>query len=476
MPYYVEGQNRQIIRNSFAEILEEHPGQRLLDTTAVLEIISRYHCFGDRTLVEGVKRTPWMGRPAGQQHAWEYADVPQHGQTIMPIADVSRRLFELLRMELVAACEGKSTVGILLSGGMDSRIASGVLASLIRDGILDCDVVAITWGVEDARDVHYARRIADSLGWSWCYLPLSPEDLLTNIQFTAARGCEFSPVHLHAMPRVRKLDGIDLIVAASFGDSVGRAEYSGVHVNDLVRIDTYLMNWFKFMNEQAYQDALPGVQDDVVPYRDRYPRALEYQGREIERQVHYWRRHLNPCMATINERIPLYQLFSAPATFGFMWDLALELRNDSVYLHMFDYFPANLIDIPWARTGRIYGTDVGQPDGLKARHHLYGQWIREDLYDEISTKATSNHIGELGIFNMTALKNGFAMNHRVGHSGAALKLDEIMIWLAALSNCVEIYGLQAKEYNKSSQDKLNGVLVSPLQAMGHTVVNTVRRL
>ncbi len=476
MPYTIQGQERLIIGNSFGDLLNAHDSLRQIDITAIVEFISRYHFFGDRTLIQGISRTPWMARPDARLEAWIPVDVPPHGQTVMRTAEAAQRLSSLLRKEIIQVCSGKSTIGILLSGGMDSRIVAGILDAAIKDGELQGQVVALTWGIENSRDVEYARQIAELLSWDWLHLPLSAENLRENISVTAARGCEFSPVHLHAMPRVRDQEGIDLIVAASFGDSIGRAEYSGRHVSDLLPIDKYVMNWFKLLLEDAYQAGAAGIPGDVQRYRERCPRDIEYQYREIERQVHYMRRQLNPCMAVINERIPLYQLFTAPETFGFMWSLAPEVRNDSVYFHMLNDLQKGMMDIPWARTGTPYFTNQGQADDLGDRYHKYGQWIREDMRDEIGDRVLSDSISDLGIFNMTALANAWRMNKVVGRGAGAMKLDEIFIWLAALSECVEMYGLRAQGSSQGWLDQINGALVAPAEAVGHTAVNVLRRL
>ena len=242
-PYYTQGTEGHLtIVSEFAEALSGLQEPKLIDLSAVVEIISRYHCFADRTLVQGLFRTPWMAKPNAAFTDWEFADIPPHGEVLMSVEEAARHFFARLQAEVLEYCEGRSTVGILLSGGMDSRIAVGVVDYLLKTRQMAASIVAITWGMEQTRDVIYARQIAQRLGWDWVHYPISAEDLLNNITETAKRGCEYSPVHLHMMPKVRDMEGVDCILAASYGDSVGRAEYSGRHITRLIPFEQYTLN------------------------------------------------------------------------------------------------------------------------------------------------------------------------------------------------------------------------------------------
>jgi asparagine synthase (glutamine-hydrolysing) len=353
-PYYICADSQFIVESQLDEIMSRLQGPRLVDIRSVVQVISRYHCFAERTLVQGIYRTPWMARPNSANTDWEFADLPLHGDRLMPETEVAHTLFNKLQTEILSYCEGKSTVGLLLSGGMDSRIAAGVLDFLLKTGQMSVSVVAITWGMEQTRDVIYARRIAQRLGWDWLHYPMSVEDLLSNIAETAKRGCEYSPVHLHAMPRIREIQGVDCILAASYGDSVGRAEYSGRHVTQLIPFEQYTLNWFKLLRVEAYKEISDSLARDVARYRTLFPRDDSYQQHEIDQQAHYMRRKLNHCMAVINEKTPLLHVFTSPDVFGFMWSLSPKVRTDLIYKYMLNLFQTDLSDIPWARTGSPY--------------------------------------------------------------------------------------------------------------------------
>src|SRR5690606_21301538 len=98
-------------------------------------------------------------------------------------------------------------------------------------------------------------------------------------------------------------------------------------------------------------------------------------------QCHYMRRMLNSCMSVINDNYPLYQMFSSPDVYGYMWGIAPELRNDDIYYHILKANAPELLMIPWARTGLVYPHTTGTPDNFKKSHHDYGKMIRTDFLD-----------------------------------------------------------------------------------------------
>ena len=475
-PYYVVNHKKFTIASALEEIITQLKTPRQIDVAALVEIISRYHCFGDRTLVKGVFKTPWMAKPNEDNTEWEFAQLPPHSEKIMGEQEIARELFDRLQEEILEYCENKSTVGLLLSGGMDSRIAAGVLDYLKKTNQVSVNVVAITWGVDQSRDAVYAQKIARRLGWEWKHYKLSPDDLINNITHTARQGCEYSPIHLHAVPRVRDIQGVDAILAASFGDSVGRAEFSGRHVTNLIPTTRYVFNWFKLLKANAYRGVRHEIAPDVQAYHALFPRKKIAQQMEIEKQVHYMRRMLNPCLAVINEKIPLLHAFSKPSVFELMWSLSPQVRSDAIYKHMLSLFETDLLDIPWARTGVEYLSKGAELDGLSKLHHRYGEWIRNDIYHIIKDKVLSDHTSRLNIFNMDALSKGIKVYRRLSKQAGHIKLDEIFIWIAALSDFVKMYEIQGIDDGKATVDYVNGNIVAPIQVVGYVGANRLRNL
>lgn len=405
-----------------------------VDQTAVCEFVSKFYFLGERTILEGVRKAPWFARPAGSK--WEFADLPEHGNTRLSPAQVANTLGSLLKHEVLRYLEGKRRVGLLLSGGMDSRVVAAVLSNCILEERLNVEVTAITWGMNGCRDVEYARRIARKYEWQLCHFKLSHQNLLENIEVTSDYGCEFSPLHLHAMPSISAMTGLDCILAASFGDSVGRGVYSGRHLLKLKDLLSNLKNYFQILNPEIFKSSLSNIRSDVQTYRDRFPRASIWQQCEIDRQVHYMRRQLNPCMSVINDKIPVYQVFADPKTFGFMWSLSPQVRGDQIYYELLSQIDNTLLEIPWARNGRRYWTGGKELDGLSREHNRYGLWVRSDLHDFIRDSILSDEIARLGIFNMKVLESLIRINKKLSRTETANRIDQILLWIASLAQLI----------------------------------------
>src|SRR5690606_42104683 len=94
--------------------------------------------------------------------------------------------------------EGAARIGILLSGGMDSRVVAGVLRELQLQSGNKFDVVVLTWGDSKSRDVVYSERISKQFGWDLINFPISAATLEKNIHLAGSVGAEVSPLHFHA--------------------------------------------------------------------------------------------------------------------------------------------------------------------------------------------------------------------------------------------------------------------------------------
>ncbi|MEH7381381.1 asparagine synthase-related protein [Bacillus sp. JJ1533] len=462
-PFYMKNEDGLTITHDFKEILSKL-GQPKVDPVSIIEMINYQYFFADRTIVKGINKTPFMAKPSEDMKNWEYAEVPNHGHIqSMTEKEVAGEFFKKLSTEIKEFCGDAKTVGILLSGGMDSRMVAGVLDKLIKNKELSCKVVGLTWGLKESRDVVYSERIVKSLNWEWIHFEMGPETLLRNMKVSAERGCEYGPNHLHAMPDVAKLEGIDCILAGSFGDSIGRGEYSGIHFTNLKPLGSNISNKFRILQSLVFEQYSPEVQTDVTAYNRLFPRSEDYQTNELQRQSHYMRRMLNPCMNVINQSIPLYQAFTTPGTFGFMWSLDGSLRNDKVYFHFLDLLDPSLKELPWARTGKLFMVeDSPVLDDLPKSYHKYGEWIRNDLYSEIKDRVLSTQIEKLNIFNMDALKSVLEYNKNYAQGAKHNRIDELTLWLATLSLFLESNPAVSSDIQESTtiMDIVNGKLAA----------------
>lgn len=409
-----------------------------LDPAGLVTKATLPYLLGDRTLLKGVRRAPWMSQRA-ENGAWAPVSLPPHGYKRPDPARFTQELKVALLNEAREYVGEARTVGVLLSGGMDSRVVAGVVRALQEeadDGAFT--VIGLTWGRESSRDVIYARRITERFGWEWQHFPITASTLEDNFRHAARFGAEVSPLHLHAMPQVAKLQSVDVILAGSYGDSVGRAEFSGRRLTQLTsilpkRVDRFGVlrsSTLRIVGEAMRSDASvqPHAMDDESPIR-RY---------EIEQQKHYLRRMLQSCMQAIAMEKPFYQLFTSPKVFGRMWQLAPSLRNDDWYRRLLTDLPGDLLGIPWARTGKRYDKPSGNPDNHERGYHSYGIWLRGELHEAIVQRVKGSRIQALGLFNERALNMALRAWSRASTSSTN-SLDELFSWVATLDDFLKIY-------------------------------------
>lgn len=349
---------------------------------------------------------------------------------------------------------------------MDSRIAAGTIDYLIKQGVLKgVTVTALSWGNPNSRDVVYAKRIADMLGWDWKHYLVDATQMLNNIDVAAQNGSEYSLMHLHALPLISKEHQFDCIFAASYGDSVGRAEYSGVKVAMLKSLKEGYSNFGGILKNEIYSKYKTGWVEDVEVYHRQYPRPLPYQQYELDYQLHYMRRMLNSCMEVAGHTIPLYQIFTHPDVFGYMWALSPEKRTDQIYSLILQFIDKRLNEIPWARTGKRYGNNSDVPDQFDKKHHSYSKIICTEIFGDIKKAVLSDEIKSLGIFNMDAIQSILkSIDNKPRHN---FDYVERISWLASFSKMLQLYPLQYESSkalsNGSLPDMLAGKLLTPLQ-------------
>lgn len=440
-PYYVLIENKFLIKNNIPDTIINKKGNTIIDEVSIIEILTKNYILGDRTIIKEVFKTPWLAKPNKDCTKWDYYKGLTFETEKFSKDEISNKLFDLLKEEIISYVKGKKNIGILLSGGMDSRIIAGVLDSLIRNNeIKDVKVNAYTWGNKNSRDVVYAKIIAKKLGWKLKHYELKSEDLLENILETAKRGCEYAPTHLHAMLKIRDEKDVDCILAGSFGDSIGRGEYSGKKVLELTDLRKNINNRFGFFKDGVIKRNMESIDMDIELYRKLFPQIEKHQQIEQDYQIHYWRRMLNPCMSVINDKTPLYQCFTSPELVKFIWSLNPALRNNDIYKELLVKFKTDLTDIPWARTGIKYGESDGIPDEYDKDHHSYSKFINEDIYEEIKSLALSKNITYLNIFNMKAIENTFKIMKTQNYI-RDIRVENKLIWLASLSRFIDLYNI-----------------------------------
>jgi len=417
-------------RKSIIEAVGDCDSKLTWDCAAMLGILGFTYTCGDRTLVNEVKRRPWLSS-IGPDNEPLLEKIPSHGRLWEPTSQIAENLCNLLCNEALEVCSGKNEIYLLLSGGLDSRVVAGILARLYNGGELATKPICVTWGLENSRDVVYGRLVARILGFEWQHVDMSHEDIIYNIEeMSTAIGALVSPIHLHAIHWFKNVSKESLVLSGSYGDSVGRAEFSGRHLLEL----DYLrpVNPFGLIRNDVLELAYNGLKNDLKELRERTPGQPKYVYCEHEMQGHYMRNMISQAMSLTGQYCSIYQMFTHPNVYSYMWSLHPALRNDRIYGELLEKLNPQLARIPWARTNRaLRGETVGAKSHLRKDFHQYKLWVSRLLLNELRRYFEPEWFAETGIFNPDKIKR---LSKQAYVRGEILI---ILMWLAAFRRMAE---------------------------------------
>lgn len=132
------------------------------DLGGVAQMLTTNDVCGDGTLVKGVSWFPpgavmslRRGEPPAFRRYWNYPFAPDRST---PRAEWGGALGERFVEAVRRQCQGVDSVGVTLSGGLDSRC---ILAATRKAGI---DADTFTWGKPDSIDRQFAAKVSQSYG------------------------------------------------------------------------------------------------------------------------------------------------------------------------------------------------------------------------------------------------------------------------------------------------------------------------
>jgi hypothetical protein len=408
------------------------------DAAALLSLVSFNYACGDRTLLRQVRRQPWLAEVDGAGRLVQHS-IPPHGRRWPPLERIAGDLVERLCTEAREACRDRSEIYVLTSGGLDSRIVAGVLAEVHRRGQLRARPVCVTWGLADSRDVHYGRLVAESVGFDWLHLDLRPEHVLENVELAArSRASLVSPVHLHRMGWFRTVSPDAVVLMGTFGDSVGRAEFTGHALLEL----GYLApcNLHGLIRADLLPRAAAALEGDFAGLRRAGANVPRYVVCEREWQAHYVRGLVGHASAVIADHCHLHQMYTHRDVYSYMWSLHPSLRTDHVYAAVLERLSDRLKSLPWDRTNRaLSGPTRGKARGLRRRFHDYAEWIAGPLYDRLRERVDPHWFGQTGIFDEQAVEKLGAGVRRTdyGRSTTGINAAATWSWLASVRALAE---------------------------------------
>lgn len=412
----------------FFKALGPGPGLASWDPAAILSLLSFNYVCGDRTLLGEIARKPWLSRigPDGEP---VLLSIPPQDTIAQSHERIAEQLENLLCQEIVSVCSDRSQIYLLLSGGLDSRVVAGVTARAAANGLINAPMVAVTWGLPNCRDVVYAKATAEILGLEWIHLDCDQQHLLESVEDAARSAAALvSPIHLHRVTWFRDLDPAALVLAGSYGDSVGRAEFSELHLLELGQLNP--ADRMGLMKAGAYRAGRETLLGDLRAFRRRGSGRPPFALAELEMQGHYMRGLISHAMNIIGNYCTVYQVFTSPKIYGYMWSIHPALRSNRVYAILLERLDPRLARLPWARTNRaLQGKTCGAHKGLRRCFQDYNKWVSGPLYEQLRGRLDIDWLDQTGIFRPQAVQS---LCKRIENQSRDNMDYEMFTWLVAL--------------------------------------------
>lgn len=263
----------RVVVGTHADAVAEAAGVRdEIDPVSAAELLGFYAITPPRTLYPAVRQLPagsvrafasdgWTGEP----HAyWR----PVEKNPFASVDEAAEALREALVADVALACEGHRRVGIMLSGGEDSRAILGA----VPDGV---GVQAFIYTENPNREVRVAGRVARAYGASLRYGRREPGHDLRHFEAVAAMTGtqnQFIDVHGYGLHASMGIQAMPMVLGGFSSDALLKADNVPPKLAKRVRRGETL----------GFRDLpmppLPGVREEIVreayARRDAYRRSL----------------------------------------------------------------------------------------------------------------------------------------------------------------------------------------------------------
>lgn len=384
-PYIFWNDGNVVLEKSFADIYNHCKNiDWELDLSAVLALLNFNYVLGDRTLIKDIYRMPWHSHLDSDNKITRNPPIP-HANNLHAPESIAEKFIEFLEGECLREFKNYDTLWVLQTGGLDSRVTLAVLNKLQTEGKLDSKIHLVTWGDLHSRDVIYSQKLADKYQYEWHHIDINSQVLEQNIEIAVNYGAaEVSAFHYHGMHELQSLvSDADCVVASSYGDSIGRAEYSGSHLVD-VNLPVIANPFKKIFNPEIFHQHKTILENDRSRAWITDREQSKIIQNELDMQENYMRRMIAHAMDYIGSYTTLKQTFTSEELVSFAFSISPMCRNFDTYYHIFRKIDPSLLEIPWARTGvSLCQRYIDNVAAHKKEYHNYREWFLRDYYEKV---------------------------------------------------------------------------------------------
>lgn len=220
--YFSQTSQGLIFGSGVRALLADPQVSRQVDRVAIQEYLTFDHILGQRTLLESVQLLPQASILTYSQDTLtiqKYYDLRYETEYSL---QTEQSYLDELMVHLQRAVQRQSPngvpAGLMLSGGLDSRMLLGLLAKQKPHE----PVETFTWSIPGSSDARYAREAAQKAGLPHHFFELKPDWLLEKgekaVRITDGMG---NMVNLHALATLEQEAGLAKVIYKGFmGDAM----------------------------------------------------------------------------------------------------------------------------------------------------------------------------------------------------------------------------------------------------------------
>lgn len=220
--YYAQTAQGFVFASGMRALLADDTLARRPDRVGMAQFLTFDHLLDDRTLLESVKLLPQASLLTYQDDRlkirpyWKLAYAEEH--ELREIDEEVQRLHHLLKQAVLRQTQDDLPKGLLLSGGLDSRMLLANLAESLPPGRLN----TFTWGIPGCDDCRAAAELASIAKANHHFYKLGPEWLAEKaeeaIRLTDGLG---NLINLHALAAAPQEGAISKVLFKGFlGDAM----------------------------------------------------------------------------------------------------------------------------------------------------------------------------------------------------------------------------------------------------------------
>jgi len=369
--FYSHTDERIVISSEARPIINTSLASVKLNKEAIIEFFGLSFLLGNKTFYNEIRLLPpasllWHDTTSGRTEIEQYWDfhIARNRATEEPLDTYLRRFDSFMEKAVEIRMRGAREIGIMLSGGLDSRLLAGY-AKRVADKT-GSKLISFTFGTRNGLQKNIAQKVAEILEIDNQFFEISSDCIANWAEKVVLRGdglLRIRDTHFVSVLEKVRLKCNTVLVGLFGSELFGEVLAPEIlKTHDLKRLDTYFYNRyvikqnrgdvFKVLSEKLHAESIQVLMKNVSES------LHNIELRTLDEIADYWelrqrdRRYIIQLAAYMNWFLDARLPFLDNDIMEFALNLPLKYRIGKQFIHLASQkiFP-NLVSIPWEKSG-----------------------------------------------------------------------------------------------------------------------------